>query len=155
MKKFPTALTVPRISFRLWLKIAPPLDAIVPALGSEWVGGGPGAAGSEASDCDDRLPKIEQAGVDAVSLQETLDADKLRLERVAQHGGLLGDGGAAEEYDAGQHARYRQAHDGQPQRMQEADATSEQVAHGVERHAEQHAGEDQKLCRGEIPGEQQ
>ena len=27
MKKFPTALAVPRISFRLWLKIAPPLDA--------------------------------------------------------------------------------------------------------------------------------
>ena len=48
MKKFPTALAVPRISFRLWLKMAPPLAAIVPALGSEWgVGVGAGAASSD------------------------------------------------------------------------------------------------------------
>ena len=62
---------------------------------------------------------------------------------------------AAEEDDARQHARHRQAHDGQPQRMREADDTPEQVAHGVERHAEQHAGKNQKQRRGEIPGEQQ
>ena len=57
IKKFPTALAVPRISFRLWLKMAPPLAAIVPALGREWVGGALGAAGEDESGDDDRLPK--------------------------------------------------------------------------------------------------
>src|SRR5436189_855032 len=33
IKKLPTARTVPRISVRLWVKIAPLLEAMVPALG--------------------------------------------------------------------------------------------------------------------------
>ncbi len=33
MKKFPTALTVPRISFRVWPTIALPPEASAPALG--------------------------------------------------------------------------------------------------------------------------
>ena len=58
MKKFPTALAVPRISFRLWLKMAPPLAAIVPALGSEW--GVALGAGAASSDGDDRVPKSKK-----------------------------------------------------------------------------------------------
>ena len=41
MKKFPTAPMVPRMSFRVWLTIAPPPDAMSPALGN--------AAGSTTS----------------------------------------------------------------------------------------------------------
>src|SRR5437870_2155439 len=59
MKKFPTALAVPRISFRLWLKMAPPLAAIVPALGSA-CGVGVAAAGAASSGCDDRVPKSKK-----------------------------------------------------------------------------------------------
>ena len=59
MKKFPTALAVPRISFRLWLKMAPPLAAIVPALGSAWGVGG-AAAGAASSDGDDTVPKSKK-----------------------------------------------------------------------------------------------
>ena len=55
MKKFPTALAVPRISFRLWLKMAPPLAAIVPALGSEW---GVALGAGAASSAGDRLPRV-------------------------------------------------------------------------------------------------
>ena len=35
MKKLPTALMVPSSSLKVWVTIAPPLDASVPAFGSE------------------------------------------------------------------------------------------------------------------------
>ena len=60
MKKLPTALTVPRISFRLWPKIAPPLEASVPALGRLWVGAGLGRGRRGVIGCDDRLPKSKK-----------------------------------------------------------------------------------------------
>ena len=102
-----------------------------------------------------RLAEIEEAGIDAVLLQEGFDVDELRFDRVAQHRGLLGDGGAAEEDDTRQHRRQRQADDGQPQRMRQLHHAAEQVGHGVEGDAEQHAGKDQEQRRGESPGEQQ
>ena len=153
MKKFPTALAVPRISFRLWLKMAPPLAAIVPALGSAW--GVALGAGAASSDGCDRAAEVEEAGVDAVPFQKTLDVDELRLERVAQRRRLLGDGGAAEKDNAGQHARDHQADHRQPQRMRQPHHAPEQVAHGVEGDAEQDAGKYQKQRRGELPGERE
>jgi hypothetical protein len=57
MKKLPTALAVPRINFRLWLKMAPPLAAIVPALGSAC---GVGGAAAASSDGDDTVPKSKK-----------------------------------------------------------------------------------------------
>ena len=42
MKKFPTALTVPSSTFRVWLTMAPPPEAMAPALGRLC---GTGAAG--------------------------------------------------------------------------------------------------------------
>ena len=88
-------------------------------------------------------------------LQEGFDVDELRLDGVAQHRGLLRDGGAAEKHHARQQARQHQADDREPQRMRQPDHAAEQVGHGIERDAEQHAGEDQEQRRGEIPGEQQ
>ena len=61
--------------------------------------------------------EIEEAGIDAVTLQEGLEGGQLRLDGVAQDGGLLGDGGAAEKDDAGQHGGQRQANDGEPHRL--------------------------------------
>jgi hypothetical protein len=151
MKKFPTALAVPRISFRLWLKIAPPLAAIAPALGSVW-GVGAAAAGAASSDGEDRLPKSKKPVSMPFLSRETLDADELRFERVAQRRRLLGDRGAAEKEDARQHARDHQADQGQPQRMRQPHHAPEQVAHGVEGDAEQDAGKYQEQRRGEVPG---
>ena len=156
MKKLPTALTVPSSSFRVWLTIAPPLEASAPALGRLRVG-------RRAGRCRRRrirrlrggIAEVEIAGVDAVLLEEGFDVDELRLDRVAQHGGLLRDGGAAEKDHARQQAGEHQADDRQPQRMRQPDDAAEQFGHGVERDAEQHAGEDQEQRRGEIPGEQQ
>src|ERR1700722_15607098 len=141
IKKFPTALTVPSRSFKVWLTIAPPLEAIVPALGRLCVAA-PGVA------------EIEIAGVDPVLLEEGLDADQLRFDRIAQHGCLLCDGSAAEEDHARQQAREHQTDDRQPQRMSQPDDATEQLGHGIERDTEQHSGKDQKQRRGEIPGEQ-
>jgi hypothetical protein len=44
MKKFPTALTVPNSNLKVWLTMAPPLEASVPALGRLCVGAVLGAA---------------------------------------------------------------------------------------------------------------
>jgi hypothetical protein len=44
MKKFPTALTVPNSNLKVWLTMAPPLEASVPALGRLCVGAVPGVA---------------------------------------------------------------------------------------------------------------
>ncbi len=44
MKKLPTTLTVPSRTFKVWLTIAPPLEASVPALGRLCVGAAPGVA---------------------------------------------------------------------------------------------------------------
>ena len=156
MKKLPTALTVPSRSFKVWLTIAPPLEASVPALGRLCVGAGAGRCRSPVGmDVRRGLAEIEIAGVDAVSLEESFDVDQLRFDRVAQRGGLLRDRGAAEEDHARQQASEHQADDRQPQRMRQPDDAAEQIGHGVERDAEQHAGKDQKQRRGEIPGEQQ
>src|SRR5258707_7477388 len=64
MKKFPTALTVPRSSLRVWLTIAPPLEARAPALGRLCVGAAagvaatPGVAGAvDAADVVAGLPR--------------------------------------------------------------------------------------------------
>ena len=43
----------------------------------------------------------------------------------------------------------------EPQRVRQLDDAAEQVGHGVEGDAEQHAGKDQEQRRGEVPGEQQ
>ena len=160
MKKLPTALTVPSSSFKVWLTIAPPLEASAPALGRDVLGAP--ARGVDPCVVDPagvagaaRVAEFEIAGVDAVPLQELLDGDQLRLDGVAQHGGLLRDGGAAEEDHAGQQRREHQADDGQPQRVRQLDHAAEHIGHGVERDAQQHAGEDQEQRRGEIPGEQQ
>ena len=101
------------------------------------------------------IAEIEIAGVDPVLLKEGLDADQLRFDRIAQHGGLLRDGAAAEEDHARQQAGEHQTDDRQPQRMRQPDDATEQLGHGVERDTEQHSGKDQKQRRGEIPGEQQ
>jgi len=70
------------------------------------------------------IAEIEIAGVDPVLLKEGLDADQLRFDGIAQHGGLLRDGGATEEDHARQQARQHQTDDRQPQRMgQPEDAT--------------------------------
>ena len=45
MKKLPTALTVPSSNLRVWLTIAPPLEASAPALGRSCVAAAPGVAG--------------------------------------------------------------------------------------------------------------
>ena len=155
MKKFPTALAVPRISFRLWLKMAPPLAAIVPALGSECGVGARWAGRRGIIRRRRQAAEVEEAGVDAVPFQKALDVDELRLERVAQRRRLLGDRGAAEEDDARQHARDHQADHRQPQRMRQPHHAPEQVAHGVEGDAEQDAGKYQKQRRGELPGERE
>ena len=97
-----------------------------------------------------QISEIEKTGIDAVLLQECLDVDELRLDRVGQHRRLLRDGGAAEENHPRQHAREHQADHGQPQRMRQPDDTPEQIAHGIERHAEQHAGKNQEQGRGEM-----
>jgi hypothetical protein len=60
MKKFPTALAVPRISFRLWLKMAPPLAAIVPALGSACGVAACAGAGAPSSEVCDSVPKSKR-----------------------------------------------------------------------------------------------
>jgi len=58
MKKLPTALTVPSSNLSVWLTIAPPLEAIVPALGRLCVAGVPGVAGvDEAEGVAAGLPK--------------------------------------------------------------------------------------------------
>ena len=133
--------------------MAPPLAAIVPALGSEWGVG----VGRPARHHPRRrqAAEIEEAGVDAVPFQKALDVDQLRFERVAQRRGLLRDRGAAEEDDARQHACDHQADHRQPQRMRQPHDAPEQIAHGVEGDAEQHAGKYQKQRRGEIPGERE
>ncbi len=133
--------------------MAPPLAAIVPALGSAWgvaLGGRRGIIRRRR-----QAAEVEEAGVDAVPFQETLDVDELRLERVAQRRRLLGDRGAAEKDDARQHARDHQADHRQPQRMRQPHDAPEQVAHGVEGDAEQDAGKYQKQGRGELPGERE
>ena len=156
MKKFPTALTVPRISFRLWLKIAPPLEAMRAGAGKIMGRRGLGAAGAAIiRRRGDRLPKSKKLVSMPFCSRKALTLTSCDLMRVAQHRRLLGDGGAAEEDDARQHAREHQADDRQPQRMRQPDDAPEQVAHGVEGDAEQHAGKNQKQGRGEMPGEQQ
>ena len=157
MKKLPTALTVPNSNFRVWLTIAPPLEAIAPAPGKVRAGGAPGVAeeDDEADGASAWVAEIEIAGIDPVLLQECLDGDELRFDRVAQHGRLLRDGGAAEEDDARQHRREREADDHQPQRMRQPDQAAEQIGHGVQRDPEQHSREDQEQRGGERPGEHQ
>ena len=49
MKKLPTAPTVPSTIFQVWLRMAPPLDAMVPALGR--LCGAAGAGASEVAAC--------------------------------------------------------------------------------------------------------
>ena len=77
MKKLPTALTVPSSSLKVWLTIAPPLDAIAPALGRFACG-----ASSALAPVSHRwrlrcgVAEIEEAGIDAVSLKEGLDVDE-------------------------------------------------------------------------------
>ncbi len=48
MKKLPTTLTVPSRTFSVWLTIAPPLEASVPALGKLCAGDVPGVAAAAA-----------------------------------------------------------------------------------------------------------
>ena len=52
MKKFPTALTVPNSNLRVWLTIAPPLEAIAPALGRLRAAAAPGVAGVDEESGD-------------------------------------------------------------------------------------------------------
>ena len=155
MKKLPTPPTMPKKILKVWPMIAPPLEASAPAPGRLWVVAGPGAA-SPACQLQTRLfREVEIAGVDAVFLQERFDVHQLRLDRVAERAGLLGDGGAAEDHDTGQDSRQRHAHDGEPQRVRQLGGPAEQVGHGVEGDTEQHAGKDQEQRRREGPGEQQ
>ncbi len=57
MKKFPTALTVPSSNLKVWLTIAPPLEASAPALGRLCVGAEAGVVGvDEAAGAALELP---------------------------------------------------------------------------------------------------
>ena len=102
-----------------------------------------------------QIAEIEITGIDAVFLEERFDVDHLRFDGVAQHLCLVGDGRAAKEDHAGQQRREHETDGGKPQRMRKLRHAAEQVGHGVERDAEQHAREDQKQRRGEIPGRDQ
>src|SRR5438270_289812 len=48
IKKFPTALTVPNSNLKVWLTMAPPLEASAPTLGKLCVGAVPGVADESA-----------------------------------------------------------------------------------------------------------
>jgi hypothetical protein len=102
-----------------------------------------------------RIAEVEIAGIDPVPLEQCLDADQLRFDRIAQRGGLLRDGGAAKEDHARQKAGEHQTDNGEAQPMRQPDDMAEHRGHGVESDTKQHAGEDQKQGRGEIPGEHQ
>ena len=99
--------------------------------------------------------EIEIARIDAVRLEERLEIHDLRFDRAAQCGRLLGDGGAAEREDTGHHRREQQADQEEARRMRPRHHLLELVRHRGQRHAEQHAGEDQEQGRGEFPGEDQ
>ena len=99
-----------------------------------------------------QIADIEIAGIDAVLLEERLDVHHLRFDGAAQRLGLLGNGGAAEEDHAGQQRRQQQTNRGKPQRMRKFCHAADLVGHRIECDAEQHACEDQKQRRGEIPG---
>src|ERR1700676_3710675 len=88
--------------------------------------------------------KSKIAGIEAISVKESFDVGQLRLDRAAQYGCLLRDGGAAEEDHAGQQPSEYQTDNRQPQRMRQPDDAAKLIGQGVERHTEQDSGEDQK-----------
>src|SRR5579872_2102151 len=99
-----------------------------------------------------RIGEIEIAGVDAVAVEEGFHSDELRLDRIAQRGCLLRNGRAAEKNHTGEQSGKHNTDDGKPQPVWCRKDAAEQVGEGVERHAEQHAGKDQKQRRSERPG---
>ena len=144
MKKLPTALTVPSSSLKVWLD-----DRA--AAGGERAGArqivrrrGVPAVAVARSRCAAWLPRSKIAGVDAVLVEEGFDVDELRLDGVAEHRGLLGDGGAAEKGTPDEQRRQRRGRRSPAAPHAAADKRGRAVGHGVERDAEQHAGEDQE-----------
>ena len=87
--------------------------------------------------------------------EERFDGRDLRLERVAQNGGLPCDGCAAEEHHAGEHARQHDADQRKAERVWPAHHLLQKVRHGRKGDAEQDACEDEEQGGGVGPGEQQ
>ena len=155
MKKFPTALTVPRISFRLWLKMAPPLDAIVPALGSVWgVGAGScrrGIIRRRRTGCRNRKSRCRCRSAPGNALTLT-SCDLIVLLSAVVCWAIVAPPRKTMPDSMPASARQTTVSRSECGSLHHA---AEQVGHGVERDAEQHAGKNQEQRRGEMPGEQQ
>ena len=157
MKKLPTALTVPSSSFRVWLTIAPPLEAIAPALGK--IMRSPprrACAGVDdrrwrCADCRDRNSWCRCRFCSRKALTLTSCDLIVSLSTVACW--------AMVEPPRKTTPDNRPASTRQTIVSRSACGSlttrPSRFGHGVERDAEQHAGEDQEQRRGEIPGEQQ
>ncbi|MGY3649902.1 hypothetical protein ACVWW2_005193 [Bradyrhizobium sp. LM4.3] len=88
-------------------------------------------------------------------VEEGLYVRDLRLDGLAQHRSLIGNGSAAEIADTREHYGQRGADDREPDRMGQVNAPPKRVGQRVEANAEQHAGEDQEQGGGKIPAEHQ
>ncbi|MHC2195942.1 hypothetical protein ACVJF1_008575 [Bradyrhizobium diazoefficiens] len=140
---------------KVWLTIAPPLDARAPAPGKLPRGAvfGVGVDPASVEAAGAALPKSKKAGVDTVGVEKGLHVGDLRPDGLAEQRGLFGDGGAAEIGDACEHQGQRDADDRKPHCVRQVHAAAECIGQRVEADAEQHAGEDQEQGGGKIPGE--